>query len=519
MRQVGVQVQDIGSYLCWETFVDEPGKNLGLANLVHIAQPADLAPLPNQKEIPYPADHPTTFTTNVVWDFDDEEKFNDPIGFIHLTTFQVPPPPESGFEVKLVDPNGWVEVLLISLSGEDSGGQRYAFKGKYSGDHSQILIGVDTGNHGIEWDKRIDFVVGGSITYAASAAKRKEIDDQNSARLKAIADIDRENARKQQEAFIKAAKERIKLASKIKLRKFEELREEERTIIYRNLIRSLMSEQLYNMADIPTNYETRHVLSELINAIFDIDKMLYFVAPEWWKPRKHYSQALGNAVLGEDLLVNWSDQEARVDNYFITEDSDPARLGSSLGWLLQLDGDNLRNAFLNAPWVKAVIPIRPGKELAAINWLQNVNVEGADGLDAAYAAPQAELDEIRAKLLAHDPADVVQGHDQVTINDAIRYMCMLVAQKYEESNEVGKYPKSVEIHDDNKVSATPIEKVYEHGFYPLQGGFRVNPQNPDPNNPDRNFQVFDQWVEVLPTDQVVPVEVKYDPITGRQVIA
>jgi len=28
--------------------------------------------------------------------------------------------------------------------------------------------------------------------------------------------------------------------------------------------------------------------------------------------------------------------------------------------------------------------------------------------------------------------------------------------------------------------------------------------------------VFDQWVEVVPTDQVVPVEVAYNPKTGRQ---
>jgi hypothetical protein len=33
----------------------------------------------------------------------------------------------------------------------------------------------------------------------------------------------------------------------------------------------------------------------------------------------------------------------------------------------------------------------------------------------------------------------------------------------------------------------------------------------------KDFQVFDQWVEVVPTDQVVPVEVSYDPKTGRQV--
>ena len=71
--------------------------------------------------------------------------------------------------------------------------------------------------------------------------------------------------------------------------------------------------------------------------------------------------------------------DPKRDNYYITEDSNPARLGSSLGWLLQLDGDNMRNAFLNAPWVKAVIPIRPGKEKAAINWLKGV--EGINGID------------------------------------------------------------------------------------------------------------------------------------------
>lgn len=75
------------------------------------------------------------------------------------------------------------------------------------------------------------------------------------------------------------------------------------------------------------------------------------------------------------------------------------------------------------------------------------------------------------------------------------------------SEMVGKYPTD-EINDDNKVSATPIDKVYEHGFYPLQGGFRAITAEP--------YEVFDQWVEVLPTDQVVPVEVAYNAKTGRQ---
>ncbi|HXF90642.1 MAG TPA: peptidoglycan-binding protein, partial [Candidatus Nitrosotenuis sp.] len=52
MRQVGVQVQDIGTYLCWQTYVDDPGKELGLAKLIHIAKPADLDTIPHPEEIP-----------------------------------------------------------------------------------------------------------------------------------------------------------------------------------------------------------------------------------------------------------------------------------------------------------------------------------------------------------------------------------------------------------------------------------------------------------------------------------
>src|SRR5205814_7463371 len=88
--------------------------------------------------------------------------------------------------------------------------------------------------------------------------------------------------------------------------------------------------------------------------------------------------------------VSWGEGAMRKDSYFITEDSKPARLGSSLGWLLQLDGDDMRNAFLNAPWVKAVMPIRPGKERAALNWLQHV--EGTNGIAAGdlYEGPEPE---------------------------------------------------------------------------------------------------------------------------------
>ncbi len=423
--------------------------------------------------------------------------------------------------IKANYPNRYINIKYISHSGKDSENQIYAFNGRFTADWSQIEIGVITKPYinednkgGIEWDERIDFVVGGSLHYTVSAAKLAEIKEANDKKKNAATEIDEANALLTQKAFTDAAKERIELASKIVKRKYEDLREEERIMVYRRLIKSLMTDAHYQMS---TDPKILHVLSELINSIFDINKMLYFVAPEWWKPRKKYSQYLGVGDFQSlnNSTVNWSDNVAREDNYLITDKSAPAALGSSLGWLLQLDGDDLRNAFLNAPWVKAVIPVRPGKEKAAINWLQNVAVEGSEGLGDAYAAPQTELNEIRNKLLAADPDDEVKNHPQVTIGDAIRFLCTQVSQKNAESTQRDVYPKGAEINDDNKVSATPIDKVYEYGFYPLQGGFRYDPNDPDPANPDKNFQVFDQWVEILPTDQVVPVEVTYNPVTGR----
>ena len=178
-------------------------------------------------------------------------------------------------------------------------------------------------------------------------------------------------------------------------------------------------------------------------------------------------------------------------------------MGSSLGWLLQLDGDNMRNAFLNAPWVKAVIPIRPGKEKAAIDWLKAV--EGMNGItdDVLYQSDNPE-----EKDLDGQPLD---GQKMI---DVIFDLAERIKRKHEESIKTGQYPKPSEVSDPqlvdegSVVTSTPVDRVYEHGFFPLAGSFRANV--------DGHYEIFDQWVEVLPTDQIVPVEVKYAPKTGRQ---
>jgi len=139
--------------------------------------------------------------------------------------------------------------------------------------------------------------------------------------------------------------------------------------------------------------------------------------------------------------------------------------------MLQLDGDTHRNAFLNSPWVKAVVPIRPGREKAALNWLKRAHVEDADGLGTLYGGPEPDL----------------KGK---TIEQALLAL----------ASDVTDLGQEIE-----NVLAT--ETVFEHGFDPLEGGFHATGEP---------FEIFDQWIEVLPTDQVVAVEVHYDPKTGQE---
>jgi hypothetical protein len=202
-------------------------------------------------------------------------------------------------------------------------------------------------------------------------------------------------------------------------------------------------------------------------------------------------------VIPAEDLVNWGGGNALGrDNYYITEESAPAKLGSSLGWLLQLDGDNLRNAVLNSPWVKAVIPIRLGKETEAIAWLSQAHVEGSDGLDAAYvSAPD-------------DPAELksTPGHT-VTIREALDFLIGKIhAFDTKSRTPVAPNPADPESPDNHFAGSLPTEAVYEHGFYPLKGGVHFDQEGIEQ-------AIFSQWMEILPTDQVVALEIAYDPIT------
>lgn len=520
MRRVAVQVQDIGTYLCWETFVDDPGHELGLANLVHIAKEPTVTPLPNPALIPTPERKSGVgFDIKAIWHGSDNRRYPTQPEGIGLGFNKIPVDVPDGYRIDLA-PNQVVKLECLAARGEGDFGS-YLYLAKYIGGNDIDVI-LAWGGGGLKWTHTVNLDLRGAITLVPTDTRLADIAAANKETLKkAEQAAAAAQAKAQEEAFYAAAQERIELASTIRKRKFEDLREEERTVVYRALIRNLMAKPhgsdigWYDLGT--TSDKQRHVFATVLNAIFDVDRMLYFVAPEWWKPRQQSSSldvgGNGKYSIGPDKTVSWSDTQPRKDNYLITGKSEPARLGSSLGWLLQLDGDDMRNRFLNAPWVRAVMPVRPGKEEAAIAWLTRAEVEGTEGLNLTYAAQPGEAEEITEGLAAAGQA----ASNPPTIGDAIRYLCLRVSEKHQEGASERLFPDRDGINDGDKVWATPIDKVYEHGFYPLERSFRASPVEAPADGKSRNFQIMAQWTEILPTDQVVPVVVRYDPITGRQI--
>jgi hypothetical protein len=573
MRRVAVQVQHIGTFLCWQVYIDEPGQHLGVAELVHVAKPDDLdssiqppegPPVLRPKEENLTFDFPYQMTrdngerpesdyyegleseedgsewsgrTKIVWERDYEAS-----------------PPGPGYTLASVTVTGW--------QGSTPGKRQPATTPRVSFKENKFKLSLPYVTFGES--NNIRFAI--KLLWNPPNQSGAQAEYQN--KLKEYTEAKRREAHAQ---YVSAIRERIKLASNVAPRPSDDLREEERIVIFRRLIQQLMGTE-------SSEQQSLHVTSELIRSIFDVDRILYYVAPDWWMPRKIYRQQLvtpggnpsatpapaastfgsmmggemammrridrddtsgdGGGPIGDndncppryrkdratgECLPMWEGEDGPRgpigrpgspqpspaptppgqpaggagneaspptpltegdtigwggirqkgrNNYLITEDSEPAPLGASIGWLIQLDGDNHRNAFLNSPWVKAVVPIRPGKERDALQWLKSRGVEGVEGLNAEYDGPGVE----HCDRNEHGGG----GSGPITIE------CVLngLAKKIKEHNM-----------DINNTMAT--ETVFERGFNPLEGGFRA---------PSKPFEIFDQWIEVLPTDQVVAVE-------------
>jgi hypothetical protein len=516
MRRVAVQLQHIGTRLCWQVYVDDPAIHLGIAELVHVATPFDssntqpptapatLAPQEQSMSVPIPfvgADGNDDRTDDYVNGGESGGGDHRIVARFSFTGI----PPAAGY--KLQKKNG---ITLESLKGTDNPSSTDVYL------NPSFVVHPDGATFDVHLDQ-VNFDNNHELTLNLRLVWLPP--DQS----KALADyrqaMDAYNQQVQQEqhaAYVQSVRDRLDAASSVKKRPSDDLREEERVSVYRALLKQLV------MAVDPHDL---HATSELIRSVFDLDSMLYFVAPDYWKPRRAQRQQLdtghtpskarpklnlkatapaargpsisvGHAVtasaasavgrpvdgngagdrppsdvadangLGAHDLIAWGgERDRRRDNYLITETTDPAPYGASLGWMIQLDGDERRNAFLNSPWVKAVIPILPGHEQAAINWLGRDHVEGSDGFK-----------------------DPPLDQSAPTIKDALLKLAAEIAKANTDPATIGK-----------------TERVFETGFDPLAGGVQLGK---DPYQ----YEVFDQWIEVMPTDQVVAIDYTPPPV-------
>jgi hypothetical protein len=590
MRQIGVQVQDLGTQLCWQVYVDDPGRELGVAQLVHVAAKSDLSPYVHAPMNPAPDPNGVVDTVTILVPVPNPGDRSNlgpiaagAIGFVAASLpgavvgvavydvvdslfgggkdksddYSITPQVTIHQQYKITMPDGY-QLAQPAQQTPDADG---VFTKDGSGDIP--LRWLQNNGVGLKYhmtilnaaDGVMDMVVnGGKVTpgeiiefqamirVVPTADKIAAVKKENDQIAVENSQKDMAKDRAVRQDFVNGVKERVKFAAGIKGRPAEDLREEERTVIYRALLQRLMKEAW----SLTVDRKVAHLRSELIKSIFDVDRMLYFVAPEWWQARLHESRlditmpeynmnALSRKALtnfsaaqtitgkgvissplkqnagGESLatqdLADWGG-EGRPDNYLITEDSNPARLGSSLGWLLQLDGDNLRNAFLNAPWVNAIIPILPGREQQAIEWLKQSQVEGADGLDDVYAGDDKAVFKTKYEAkygVAKDPT--VEDTLLLTADDIQKKQNAAFDVITEDVPAPGGGPALT-------ISYLRQDQVFEKGFDPLAGGFKAAPQDKD-GTP--LLEVFDQWMEILPTDQVVAVPVAYDPKTGLMI--
>lgn len=517
MRKVGVQLQHLGTQLSWQVFLGPggipapgtdpksyvaPGRKLGLGELVHVVPAPDLSSLRKPEPLAALEEKTVTFTGLF------------PFRWYHLENSN---PPHNGATYRVVDG-------LLWMDNEDEDDEHvYATMDfvavppapGYTLTDRIVVMEVKNGNGGPakliphHFEVRPENAKSGKFTMTAGEASWAGTDsmtltfsltwsppqshpDQGSYD-RALKEYEDAVAVIQRRTYAQAVSDRLDLVSKIRTRPSEELRKEERQVVFADLVKQLNKQVLDG-----------HLAAELIRQMFDVDRMLYFVAPDYWRPM-NVTDPAGQGTQGRypvpphnwdnkspdpidgETVVSWyshtskenrgpgdpnPEPEYRV-NYLITENSKPAPTGSSLGWLVQADGDERRNEFLNAAWVKVVLPIRPGHETQAIDWLKRADVEGEAALDKLY------------EMQPRDP--------ETWRGQTIGWVLDELAKELQASNT-----------DMGNTLAT--EKVFETGFDPLDGGFR----------PAEPYQIFDEWVEVLPTDQVVAVEVEYDPKTGQQ---
>ncbi|MDB4222945.1 hypothetical protein N9850_04170 [Granulosicoccus sp.] len=223
------------------------------------------------------------------------------------------------------------------------------------------------------------------VRWEPSPVALAEIDDQRKQLL------DKFTYEQSQEIFYRK-REHIESRSNIRSRPAADLRSEERFAVMNRLISHIYGSQL-STAVPPGEMES-------IRSLFDLDEIFIFVHPSWWKPKS---------------------RDFYAERYAVTPESEPAPLGASLGWILQLDGDDKRNYFLNSPWVQVCVPMVEGREEEATEWMAR-NVEGFLGVPGHSAEQQSthlreHVEEMKKSMLDQILKDTVTDAEGDALSD------------------------------------------------------------------------------------------------------
>ena len=335
IRQSRVVVQDLGPQLVWQTFVKDPGSNLGKA-LLSPAQTPPTAPqaspdirswkmdwqrITDKPEIKETAKLLVVEVNDQDWEIASATTPSRTV----ITTRPKAVPPGT------VKTEWWISVAI-------------------SDDKKRLIVEARTDNptviddngHVLQdpgWAPPPDDIVLKIVKIPSKLAVSKY-----------------ETALSDYQKLIHEAvlANRYRVPKMFPARPAQDLRDEERL----ELLSRLKAEYFSGTA--PDLSDDSPIGAEEFFQIFDWELMFYYTHPTWWRPRT-LSRPDYEMIFPAD-----SDQSAETVS---------APMGASLGWEIQIDGDRARNEFLNSPWVRICVPIRKGMEKIAVSWLAS-HIEG-----------------------------------------------------------------------------------------------------------------------------------------------
>ena len=379
--RIKVKVQDMGPALVWQLYIREPGAGLAQSKFVHylesqpISRPLDPPAIP-----PRPIGGTDTGSTSAALKWDSGRN-------TYYVSIVVQTGPDRMVTAVSIDSitdleGGGKEDLAPSAKNDVNWGgtwnaSTHSFTvniGILPGDAASVSVNYtynyDAGGTAMQdWEKQRDAAIV-KFQQAEADARQKALQEQ----------FDRD-------------KTLITEKRKIKSRPAVDLRREERYEVMNRMVSHLFGRKPNPSTPSPLEIEYFH-------RYFDIESMFIYTHPSWWKPR--YSRTTTGL---------------NRPPYEITAESEPAAMGSSLGWVLQLDGDTRRNEFLNSPWVRVCMPMRPGREREAIGWLAK-HIEGEIGYDPGQEPLKTILQEIET-IHQNQDALGLDGPDYVTVSSTV----------------------------------------------------------------------------------------------------